>query len=127
MGTGAVSAGVAADKATGGDCSHAPTLKASNQSSAEQQKDMTSLAPNREGDNAVQQHACDDGEEYEEYDFENEICLRAKWMFDGAGTIDECIELCKAQIKYLQELKDEGWELTDSVHDDYGYLRKDGQ
>lgn len=46
--------------------------------------------------------------------------LRAKWMFDGAKTLDEVIEKLKDQIEYIKKLKEDGWELTDAVSDDYG-------
>jgi hypothetical protein len=62
----------------------------------------------------------DDGEE----DDEDPFIIRAKWQMDGARTLDEAINKLKGFIEYLRELKDDGWELRDSVEDDYGFLYK---
>lgn len=64
------------------------------------------------------------GEESESFDEENTSIIRAKWMFDGAKTIDECIEKCLKYIEYLKDLKYEGWELESEVNDDYGHIRR---
>jgi hypothetical protein len=50
--------------------------------------------------------------------------LRAKWMFDGAKTLDGVIERLHNQIKYIEHLKEEGWELIAEVNDDYGPMRQ---
>lgn len=59
-----------------------------------------------------------------DWDPENNITIRAKWTMDSAKTLDECIERLQNYIKYLAELKEEGWELINPVDDDYGFLRK---
>lgn len=46
--------------------------------------------------------------------------LRAKWMFDGAKTLDEVIQKLNEHIEYIEQLKRDGWELIDKVSDDYG-------
>lgn len=46
--------------------------------------------------------------------------LRAKWMFDGAKTLDEVIQKLRQHIEHIEELKREGWELIGEVQDDYG-------
>ena len=56
-------------------------------------------------------------------DFDAPI-LRAKWMFDGAATVDECIDKCNAFIEYLKSLKSDGWELLSPVADDYGFMKR---
>lgn len=58
------------------------------------------------------------------FDEENTSIIRAKWMFDGAKTIDECIEKCLKYIEFLKDLKYEGWELECEVNDDYGHIRR---
>ena len=50
--------------------------------------------------------------------------LRAKWIFDGAKTLDEVIDKLKNQIEYITQLKESGWELIDEVKDDYGPMQQ---
>ena len=63
-------------------------------------------------------------EEEEEEEEEENICIRAKWSIDDASSIDEAIEKLQNFIKYLNSLKEEGWEFRDPVSDDYGFLYK---
>jgi hypothetical protein len=56
---------------------------------------------------------------------ENHSIIRAKWQMDGAKTLDECIEYLKSFIAFIEELKKEGWELTEPVDDDYGHIKRD--
>lgn len=57
-------------------------------------------------------------------DPENEIIIRGKWMMDGAKTLDEAADMLKGEAAYLLQLKADGWELTDRIDDDYGFVRK---
>jgi hypothetical protein len=50
--------------------------------------------------------------------------IRAKWILDGCATIADIIERLKAEIEHYTKLKEEGWELTQPVEDDYGYIKK---
>lgn len=63
-------------------------------------------------------------DEEEQWDEENEDIIRAKWIFDGAKTLDEVIDRLKDQIEVIKKLKEDGWELIDEVADDYGIIRK---
>lgn len=62
--------------------------------------------------------------DYETDDDENNHFIRCKWQMDGATTLDEAIELMYNFIDYLKHLKNEGWELTSPVEDDYGFIQK---
>lgn len=61
----------------------------------------------------------------EEYERNFETCtIRAKWMLDGATTLDECIDKCNEFIQYIKDLKADGWTLDEGVGDDYGYMSR---
>ncbi len=62
--------------------------------------------------------------EDDEFDEENNMTLRAKWTMDKAKTLDECIEKLQGFIEYIKQLKEEGWELTQPVDDDWGFIRR---
>ena len=49
--------------------------------------------------------------EFEEFDDENEITYRSKWMCEGCRSIDAMIRTYEREIKYLRRLKEEGWVL----------------
>jgi RecJ-like exonuclease len=55
---------------------------------------------------------------------EEEIIIRAKWVMDGAATLDEAIQKLNEYSNYLEELKNQGYELCDPIEDDYGFLQK---
>ncbi len=63
-------------------------------------------------------------EEEEEYDPDNEMILRAKWCIDDSRTLDEVVEHLQSFIEYVKKLKEDGWELTEVIRDDYGYLAR---
>lgn len=58
----------------------------------------------------------------EDVDMENTLTVRAKWILDGASSIDEIIGKLENEIKYYQHLKTEGWEVDGKVDDDWGFL-----
>lgn len=62
--------------------------------------------------------------EDEEAHNKDEVILRGKWIFDDASTIDEAIECLDIFKRYLQHLKQNGYELLGAVEDDYGFLRR---
>lgn len=66
----------------------------------------------------------EEGEENDYYDDENSSIIRAKWIFDGAETLDDVIECLKQEIEHIKKLKEEGWELTQPVNDDYGFIKQ---
>jgi len=57
-------------------------------------------------------------------EYDPPMSLRAKWCLDGANTLDDCVDKLKEFIEYIQILKDDGWELIDSINDDWGFLRQ---
>ena len=50
--------------------------------------------------------------------------IRAKWQMDGAKTLDEAVTKLQRFIEHLEALKNDGWELTAPIDDDYGFIRK---
>jgi hypothetical protein len=50
--------------------------------------------------------------------------IRAKWMLDGATTLEEAALLTEEAAKALRALAAAGWELAEPVEDDYGFLRR---
>jgi hypothetical protein len=66
----------------------------------------------------------DSEESQEEEDEEDYEIIRAKWMFDGASTLDEVIVKLERHIEYIKSLKEEGYELTNTIDDDYGFIRQ---
>ncbi len=63
-------------------------------------------------------------EEEEDEEEDDSPIIRAKWSMDGASTLDEAIEKLNEFIEYLRSLKADGWELRDTIDDDYGFLKK---
>lgn len=59
----------------------------------------------------------DDGEEV----------IRMKWIADGSKTLDDVIERLHDQIRFIQHLKEEGWELVREMDDDWGFIKKKDQ
>ena len=89
--------------------------------------------PDDEEDMHVFDIEYDDDDDYEsdsesesefdfEEDFENETLIRAKWIMDGASTLDQAIAQVRGFANYLARLKTEGWVLKGPVDDGYGYL-----
>lgn len=66
--------------------------------------------------------AGEEDEDDEDEDGEYTRTVRAKWTYDGACTLDEVIERLLSEADYYRQLRDEGWELTGAVEDDYGFL-----
>jgi len=66
-------------------------------------------------------------EEIDEFDPEEDLIIRAKWIMDGARTLDEAITKVEEFADYLRELKQQGWQLIAPIEDDYGFLRRPDQ
>ena len=62
-------------------------------------------------------------EEEDEVIDEPEI-IRAKWVMDGAKTLQEAAEMLRYESGRLLELAEQGWELIQPVEDDYGFIEK---
>lgn len=58
----------------------------------------------------------------EDMDIENTLTVRAKWILDGASTIDEVIAKLEAEIEHYKRMKAERWELEGTIDDDWGFL-----
>lgn len=63
-------------------------------------------------------------DEEEEEDDDNRMIIRAKWCIDGCLTLEECARALEEYADSLRRLKNEGWELTEEVQDDYGFVSK---
>lgn len=50
--------------------------------------------------------------------------IYARWIYDEATTLDEVIEKLSHEIEYIKKLKEDGWELTEAVKDDYGFIKQ---
>lgn len=61
----------------------------------------------------------------EDDDNENTCTIRGKWIFDGSQSIDDMIACLQKEIEILTDLKESGWHLVDTVHDDWAILRRD--
>ena len=49
--------------------------------------------------------------------------IRGKWCLDGCRTLQEVIDKLRRDAAAYEELRDAGWELTQQVDDDYGFMR----
>ena len=58
----------------------------------------------------------------EEYVECREICIRAKWTFDGAKTLAEAAGRLRDYAADLEGLALLGFELRDEIVDDYGFV-----
>ena len=53
----------------------------------------------------------------------NTMCLRAKWAFDDAESIEEMAGMLRDYADYIESLEDV-WCLSDVVSDDYAILER---
>ena len=60
-----------------------------------------------------------------DYDEENNMTLRAKWMLDGCRTLYEVVKRLEEEVDYIKELSKDGWELTGAIEDDWGFLKRE--
>ncbi len=70
-------------------------------------------------DNEIDWDTTDEDTDEEEID-----SIRMKWCADGSHTLDEVIEKLKNQIAFIQELKEQGYELIQPMMDDWGHIKK---
>jgi len=76
---------------------------------------------------AVPNHPIDvesDSESDDHEEEEDDMVIRAKWQMDGATTLDEAVQKLEGFIAYLKELKAGGWELRNTIDDDWGFVYK---
>ena len=48
--------------------------------------------------------------------------MRARWMMDGATSIEEMAEKLEQKADLLREIDDEGGELEQEVQNDYAFI-----
>jgi hypothetical protein len=58
----------------------------------------------------------------DEYRDTRDICIRAKWTFDGANTLAEAAQRLRDYAIDLEGLAALGFELRDEITDDYGFI-----
>lgn len=59
----------------------------------------------------------------EQEDELDEYLMRARWMMDGATSIEEMAQRLEKKAELLRHMDEEGWELEDDeVQDDYAHL-----
>ena len=61
-------------------------------------------------------------EDTPDWDDDDAVCIRAKWIMDGAQTLAEARHKLHAYAKYLEQLEQQGYELIEPIVDDYGFL-----
>jgi hypothetical protein len=59
-----------------------------------------------------------------DYDEDNNMTLRAKWMLDGCRTLYEVVQRLQEEVEYIKQLHQDGWELTSAIEDDWGFLKR---
>lgn len=62
----------------------------------------------------------------DEYAEVREICIRAKWTFDGATTLLEAAQRLREYATDLEGLAALGFELRGEIEDDYGFIGRPG-
>jgi hypothetical protein len=50
--------------------------------------------------------------------------IRAKWLMDGAATLEDAAARAEEFAAYLRTLAAAGYGLYSPIEDDYGFLRK---
>lgn len=48
--------------------------------------------------------------------------IRAKWLMDGAETLQEAADRLRAEADRLSQLHTAGWTLAEPIDGDYGFL-----
>ena len=48
--------------------------------------------------------------------------IRAKWLMDGAATLEQAAEQLEETARWLRALHARGWTLEGPIEDDYGIL-----
>jgi hypothetical protein len=55
---------------------------------------------------------------------EDRDLIRAKWSMDGARTLSEAAAKLEAFAQELRDLEESGWQLTEPVADDIGFIEQ---
>ena len=63
-------------------------------------------------------------EDDDDCDCNDEVTIRAKGVMDGSETLASARKTLYEYAECLEELEKQGYELNDSIADDYGFLEK---
>lgn len=50
----------------------------------------------------------------------NTVIVRARYILDGASSLEDAADMARAYADYLDGLKDQGYELVNMIQDDKG-------
>ena len=53
--------------------------------------------------------------------------IRAKCLMDGAETLTEAAAKRRVTAEHLEQMERDGWQLSQPIEDDYGYVERDMQ
>jgi len=53
-----------------------------------------------------------------------EDTIRAKWLMDGARTLGQAAKQLREYADQLERLERDGWQLTQPIDDDYGFIQR---
>jgi len=65
----------------------------------------------------------DEDDELDELGDDRDL-IRAKWSMDGARTLTEAAAKLEALAQELRDLEESGWQLTEPVADDVGFIQQ---
>jgi hypothetical protein len=65
----------------------------------------------------------DEDDELDELGDDRDL-IRAKWSMDGARTLTEAAAKLEALAQELRDLEESGWQLTEPVADDVGFIEQ---
>ena len=65
----------------------------------------------------------DEDDELDELGDDRDL-IRAKWSMDGARTLSEAATKLEAFAQELRDLEESGWQLTEPVADDVGFIQQ---
>jgi len=58
----------------------------------------------------------------QEEDIDSSFSIRAKYILDGATSLEEAADMARAYADYLEQLAEQGFQLAYAVEDDYGFV-----
>lgn len=56
---------------------------------------------------------------------ESDEIIRAKWVMDGATTLEAAADKLRRMAGILEGLSNQGWKLRAPINDDYGFIYLD--
>lgn len=66
----------------------------------------------------------DDITELDDPDPDDDELVRAKGVMDGSTTLSEAAAALRGFADFLVRLEADGWQFSDRVEDDYGFIRQ---